>query len=48
VNAIIEDQFNLVTIGTIDGLSVFDKQTGKINNYYEKDGLPSNHVTSFV
>lgn len=47
VNAIIEDQFNLITIGTIDGLSVFDKIKGQISNYYEKDGLPSNHVTSF-
>ncbi|MBI3518273.1 MAG: histidine kinase [Bacteroidetes bacterium] len=47
VNAIIEDQFHLVTIGTIDGLSVIDKVNGKISNYYVKDGLPSNHVTSF-
>lgn len=47
VNAIIEDQFHLMTIGTIDGLSVIDKEKGKISNYYIKDGLPSNNVTSF-
>lgn len=47
VNAIIEDQFHLVTIGTIDGISVIDKVKGKISNYNTKDGLPSNHVTSF-
>jgi ligand-binding sensor domain-containing protein len=47
VNAIIEDQFHLVTIGTIDGISVIDKVKGKISNYNVKDGLPSNHVTSF-
>ncbi len=47
VNAIIEDQFNLITIGTINGLSVIDKVNGQISNYYVKDGLPSNHVTSF-
>lgn len=47
VNAIIEDQFHLMTIGTINGLSVIDKVKGKISNYYVKDGLPSNHVTSF-
>ncbi|MBP8033078.1 MAG: histidine kinase [Bacteroidia bacterium] len=47
VNAIIEDQFHLVTIGTIDGISVIDKPRGKISNYTIKDGLPSNHVTSF-
>ncbi|MCC6182628.1 MAG: histidine kinase [Bacteroidia bacterium] len=47
VNAIIEDQFQLMTIGTIDGLSVIDKVKGKVSNYYEKDGLPSNNVTSF-
>ena len=47
VNAIIEDQFNLITIGTIDGLSVIDKVKGKISNYSIKDGLPSNNVTSF-
>ncbi|MES2762889.1 MAG: two-component regulator propeller domain-containing protein [Bacteroidota bacterium] len=47
VNAIIEDQFHLITIGTIDGLSVIDKVRGQINNYYVKDGLPSNNVTSF-
>jgi ligand-binding sensor domain-containing protein len=47
VNAIIEDQFHLITVGTIDGLSVIDKVKGKISNYYMKDGLPSNHVTSF-
>jgi ligand-binding sensor domain-containing protein len=47
VNAITEDQFQLVTIGTIDGLSVIDKPKGKISNYTVKDGLPSNHVNSF-
>lgn len=47
VNAIIEDQFNLITIGTIDGLSVIDKEKGKVSNYHIKDGLPSNNVTSF-
>ncbi|MDF2447699.1 MAG: hypothetical protein K0R26_203 [Bacteroidota bacterium] len=47
VNAIIEDQFHLITVGTIDGLSVIDKVKGQISNYYMKDGLPSNHVTSF-
>jgi ligand-binding sensor domain-containing protein len=47
VNAIIEDQFNIITIGTIDGLSVIDKVKGRIDNFYEKDGLPSNNVTSF-
>ncbi|MES2566148.1 MAG: two-component regulator propeller domain-containing protein [Bacteroidota bacterium] len=47
VNAIIEDQFHLITVGTIDGLSVIDKVKGQINNYYIKDGLPSNNVTSF-
>lgn len=47
VNAIIEDQFHLITIGTIDGLSVIDKVKGQISNYTIKDGLPSNHVTSF-
>lgn len=47
VNAITEDQFHLVTIGTIDGISVIDKVKGKISNYNVKDGLPSNHVTSF-
>jgi ligand-binding sensor domain-containing protein len=47
VNAITEDQFQLVTIGTIDGLSVIDKPKGKISNYTIKDGLPSNHVNSF-
>ena len=47
VNAIIEDQFHLITVGTIDGLSVIDKPKGKISNYTIKDGLPSNHVTSF-
>lgn len=47
VNAIIEDQFHLITIGTIDGLSVIDNPKGKISNYTIKDGLPSNHVTSF-
>jgi ligand-binding sensor domain-containing protein len=47
VNAIIEDQFHLVTIGTIDGISVIDKVKGKISNYNVEDGLPSNHVTSF-
>ena len=47
VNAIIEDQFHLITIGTIDGLSVIDKVKGQISNYYIKDGLPSNNVTSF-
>jgi len=47
VNAIIEDQFHLITVGTIDGLSVIDKVKGQVSNYYMKDGLPSNHVTSF-
>lgn len=47
VNAIIEDQFHLITVGTIDGLSVIDKVKGQISNYYVKDGLPSNYVTSF-
>lgn len=47
VNAIIEDQFHLITVGTIDGLSVIDKVKGEISNYSMKDGLPSNHVTSF-
>ena len=47
VNAIIEDQFHLMTIGTIDGLSVIDKVKGTVSNYYMKDGLPSNNVTSF-
>ena len=47
VNAITEDQFHLVTIGTIDGISVIDKVKGQISNYNAKDGLPSNHVTSF-
>lgn len=47
VNAIIEDQFHFITIGTIDGLSVIDKVKGQINNYTIKDGLPSNNVTSF-
>ncbi len=47
VNAIIEDQFNLITVGTIDGLSVIDKVNGTVSNYYIKDGLPSNNVTSF-
>jgi ligand-binding sensor domain-containing protein len=47
VNAIIEDQFHLITVGTIDGLSVIDKPKGKISNFTIKDGLPSNHVTSF-
>ena len=47
VNAIIEDQFHLITVGTIDGLSVIDKIKGQVSNYTVKDGLPSNHVTSF-
>ena len=47
VNAIIEDQFHLMTVGTIDGLSVIDKVHGTVSNYYMKDGLPSNNVTSF-
>lgn len=47
VNAIIEDQFHFITVGTIDGLSVIDKVDGQISNYYVKDGLPSNYVTSF-
>ncbi len=47
VNAIIEDQFHLITVGTIDGLSVIDKVKGTISNFYIKDGLPSNNVTSF-
>ncbi len=47
VNAIIEDQFHLMTVGTIDGLSVIDKVNGTVSNYYMKDGLPSNNVTSF-
>lgn len=47
VNAIIEDQFHLITVGTIDGLSVIDKVNGTVSNYYMKDGLPSNNVTSF-
>jgi ligand-binding sensor domain-containing protein len=47
VNAIIEDQFHLITVGTIDGLSVIDKVKGQISNYTVKDGLPSNNVTSF-
>jgi ligand-binding sensor domain-containing protein len=47
VNAIIEDQFHLVTVGTINGLSVIDKVKNQVSNYYVKDGLPSNHVTSF-
>lgn len=48
VNAIIEDQFNLITVGTIDGLSVIDKVKGKVSNYYVKDGLPSDFVTCFT
>lgn len=47
INAIIEDQFHFITVGTIDGLSVIDKIDGQISNYYVKDGLPSNYVTSF-
>jgi ligand-binding sensor domain-containing protein len=47
VNAIIEDQFHLITVGTINGLSVIDETKGLINNYTIKDGLPSNNVTSF-
>jgi ligand-binding sensor domain-containing protein len=47
VNAIIEDQFHFITVGTIDGLSVIDKVDGQVSNYYVKDGLPSNYVTSF-
>jgi ligand-binding sensor domain-containing protein len=47
VNAIIEDQFHFITVGTIDGLSVIDKVDGQVSNYYIKDGLPSNYVTSF-
>jgi len=47
VNAIIEDQFHLITVGTINGLSVIDKVHGTVSNYYMKDGLPSNNVTSF-
>lgn len=47
VNAIIEDQFHLMTVGTINGLSVIDKVKGTVSNYFVKDGLPSNNVTSF-
>jgi ligand-binding sensor domain-containing protein len=47
VNAIIEDQFHLMTVGTINGLSVIDKVKGRVENYYMEDGLPSNNVTSF-
>ncbi len=47
VNTIIEDQFHLITVGTIDGLSVIDKVKGKVSNYSVKDGLPSNNVTCF-
>ena len=46
VNAIIQDHRGLFWIGTKDGLSILNAQTGKFTNVGEKQGLPSNNVWS--
>jgi ligand-binding sensor domain-containing protein len=40
VNAIIEDQFHLVTIGTIDGISVIDKAPRENKQLHNKRWTP--------
>ena len=44
VNAIIQDHNGLMWIGTKEGLSILNAQTGKFINIEEKQGLPSNNI----
>ncbi len=45
VQAILEDDEGYLWIATLNGLSKFDAETGKFQNFYEKDGLSSNEFT---
>jgi signal transduction histidine kinase len=45
VNAVHFDQLGTLWVGTQDGLSQFNRQTGTFKNYYEKDGLAGDVVS---
>ena len=45
VLGIIEDDKGNLWLSTMNGLSRFDPRTGIFNNFYKKDGLPSNHFS---
>src|SRR5262249_4786562 len=45
VNSVHFDQEGTLWVGTQDGLSKFNRQTGAFTNYYEKDGLAGDVVS---
>jgi signal transduction histidine kinase len=45
VNSVHFDQQGTLWVGTQDGLSKFNRQTGTFTNYYEKDGLAGDVVS---
>ncbi len=49
VAAFYEDETGLIWIGLVGGgLNKFDRKTGQISHYLERDGLPSNAVNGIV
>jgi len=48
VNSIIQDHAGLFWIGTKDGLSILNTQTGKFTNINEEKGLPNNNVLNIL
>ena len=45
VLGILEDESGNLWLSTLNGLSRFDPRTGIFDNFYEIDGLPTNHFT---
>ncbi|MFO7669348.1 MAG: two-component regulator propeller domain-containing protein, partial [Bacteroidales bacterium] len=45
VLGIIEDEQGHLWLSTMNGLSRFDTHSGIFNNFYKKDGLPTNHFS---
>jgi PAS domain S-box-containing protein len=48
VNLSFIDSQNNLWFGTMFGLNFFDQKSGKFYHFYEDDGLPSNHIKSFL
>ena len=48
VTSVLVDRSGAVWAGTVDGLNVLNKNTGKFRTYREADGLPSNIVNGVV